>query len=150
MPHLDTEKSYSRKLESVHTNNGSHKLFHINFLWGFTAYSICIVVLHERLLWHDKHIRNTEQHGLKLCWGLLSCNRECLLILSADNHNHFYFIKFVMTYLHNTGHPMLGTNFYGAQTCSLWNKSLFQLWEQAGTTIDENIHHETNILPHAL
>jgi len=60
MPHLDTEKSYSRKLESVHTNNGSHKLLHMNFLGCFTAYSISNVVLHERPLWHDKHIRKTD------------------------------------------------------------------------------------------
>jgi len=105
MPHLDTEKSYSRKLESVHTNNGSHKLFHMNFLGGFTAYSICNVVLLERPLWHDKKIMKTDQQVLKLCWGLLSCNRECLLILSADNHNHIHFIKFVMTYVHKHWPP---------------------------------------------
>jgi len=50
MPHLDTEKSYSRKLELVHTNNVSHKLFHMNLLGGSTANSICNVVLHERPL----------------------------------------------------------------------------------------------------
>jgi len=143
MPHLDTEKSYSRKLESVHINNGSHKLFHINFLGGFTACSICNVVLHERPLWHDKQIRKTDQQVLKLCWGLLSCNRECLLILSADNHNHIHFIKFVMTYLHKHWPPYVGHQFWWCQNCSLWNKFLFQLWKQVCTTIDANIHHES-------
>jgi hypothetical protein len=120
MPHLDTEKSYSRKLESVHNNNGSHKLFHINFLGDFTAYRICNVVLHKRPLWHDKHIRKTEQQDLKLCWGLLSCNTEYLLILSADNHNHIHFIKSVMTYSHKYWPPYVGYQF-------LWCPDLFSM-----------------------
>lgn len=106
----------------------------MNFLGGFTAYNICNVVLHERPLWHDKHIRKTEQQGLKLCWALLSCNRECLLILSADNHNHVHLIKFVLIYLHKHWSPYVGHQF-------LWCPDLFSVKQSFNPALTASMHN---------